>query len=304
MQQVGSSRLFVDKRGAGNPTVVFLPGAGLTGLDYLQVHDRVSKFATSIVYDRAGTGWSDRVRLPRSLRAVTDELHTLLRVMDAGPRVLVGHSLGGLYARAYAARFPDQIRGIVLLDPAHEEYDANMPAALTQNRAQKLLFAALNVAIDIAFTTEATSSLFERLPAIRRYQEIYRQLFEQEMVDWPSNLRQCLVERHASLEWLAAGMREVRNVDQLYRDMRSAVPLPSVPLIVLCSTGSDGFREALSPGQSSELLQAEIKARLRLYAQVAATVPGGQVREVDCGHVSIPFRQVDAIIEAIKAAMA
>jgi pimeloyl-ACP methyl ester carboxylesterase len=46
------------------------------------------------------------------------------------PYLLVGHSLGGLYARHYAQRFADEISGLLLLDPAHEDYNAYMPQQL------------------------------------------------------------------------------------------------------------------------------------------------------------------------------
>jgi hypothetical protein len=69
--------------GTGGPVVVFLPGAGLTGLGYLNLHEQVSQFATSVLYDRAGTGWSDHVQLPRSAAEVADELWLLLRVAGA-----------------------------------------------------------------------------------------------------------------------------------------------------------------------------------------------------------------------------
>jgi hypothetical protein len=58
--------------------VVFLPGAGRVGLDYLNVHDEVWWFTTSVLYDRAGTGWSEEVELPRTATEVTDELRGIL----------------------------------------------------------------------------------------------------------------------------------------------------------------------------------------------------------------------------------
>ena len=40
------------------------------------------------------------------------------------PYLLVGHSLGGLYARHYATRFPGEVAALLVLDPAHEDYDS------------------------------------------------------------------------------------------------------------------------------------------------------------------------------------
>jgi pimeloyl-ACP methyl ester carboxylesterase len=100
--------------GTGGPAVVVLPGGGLTGLGYLNLHEQVSQFATSVLYDRAGTGWSDHVPLPRSATEVTDELRLLLRVAGVpAPYVFVGHSLGGIYARRFAQRFPADVAGLL-----------------------------------------------------------------------------------------------------------------------------------------------------------------------------------------------
>ena len=66
---------------------------------------------------------------PRTTRAVVDELGRLLRAASvAGPYVLVGHSLGGAYIRGYAARFPQDVVGMVLVDASHEDQFARFAA--------------------------------------------------------------------------------------------------------------------------------------------------------------------------------
>jgi pimeloyl-ACP methyl ester carboxylesterase len=131
--EVDGRQLLLHQSGSGSPAVVFLAGAGAVGLDYWNVQQRAAGFATSAVYDRAGTGWSDRVELPRTSTEVTSELRELLRAADVPvPYLLAGHSLGGLYARHYATRFPDEVAGLVLLDPAHEDYNAYMPKQLNR----------------------------------------------------------------------------------------------------------------------------------------------------------------------------
>lgn len=279
--------------------MVFLPGAGLTGLDYLHLHERAGESRTSVVYDRAGTGWSETVRLPRSAAAVTDELRALLAAVAPGPALLVGHSLGGLYARHYATRFPDATAGLVLLDPAHEDYDAVMPPELRQGRAATAALDVVTAAVDLALMTSPTRTLLEALPPIRRFRSLYRTLFEHELSAWPADVRACLVKRHAGLDWLAVGLRESRKVERLYAEVRRAGPLPDVPLIILSSTGSDAFRDAVSRADSGSLLRAEVAAKTRLYSAMAATVSRGEVRPVGAGHVTLPFRQPGAVLDAI-----
>ena len=125
---VGGRQLMLCASGTGGPVVVFLPGGGVTGLGYLNLHEQASRFTTSVLYDRSGTGWSGHAELPRSATEVTDELRSLLRVAGVpAPYVFVGHSLGGLYARRFAQRFPADVAGLVFLDPAHEDYTTKAP---------------------------------------------------------------------------------------------------------------------------------------------------------------------------------
>ena len=50
----GARPLYLHRAGTGEPAVVFLPGGGMFGLGYFNVHMRVAQFTTSVVYDRAG----------------------------------------------------------------------------------------------------------------------------------------------------------------------------------------------------------------------------------------------------------
>ena len=70
------------------------------------------------VYDRAGRGWSDAAAGgPQDAARIAADLHTLLeRAKVPGPYVLAGHSFGGLYVQTFAANYPDQVAGLVLLD--------------------------------------------------------------------------------------------------------------------------------------------------------------------------------------------
>ncbi len=282
--QAGGRQLFVHRAGSGGPAVVFLPGGGAVGLDYWNVAQQAAEFTTSVVYDRAGTGWSERTDLRRTLAQVIDELREVLRAAAVpAPYVLVGHSLGGLYARYYATRFPAEVAGLVLLDPAHEEYTAHMPQELADQRE--------------AWDPEQAAAIFDDVP--EELIQFYRGLFADEMADWPAAIREPLIDGHVSPEWLAVGFREAGNVKRLYDEIRLAGPLPDVPLIVLSSMQVDAFKRAVSGGTPESLLRAEIEGKWRLYAQLAASVPGGEIRPVEAGHVTIHLRHPEAVRQAI-----
>ena len=75
---VGEHSLWMHRSGDGEPATVFVPGGGSFGLDFLLAHEQVAQLTTSVLYDRAGTGWSDDADLPRTADEVTDELRALL----------------------------------------------------------------------------------------------------------------------------------------------------------------------------------------------------------------------------------
>lgn len=280
--EVGGRQLLLHLAGTGSPAVVFLPGAGAVGLDYLNVQEDAAALTTSVLYDRAGTGWSDPGGLPRTSAEVTSELRELLRAAGVpGPYLLAGHSLGGLYARHYAIRFPGEVAGLVLLDPAHEDYHAYMPEELAKLREG----------------WDASQAMPGTVPDV--VVEFYRALFARELAAWPAAVREPLVERHVSMDWLRNGLQEAANIEQVYDELRQAGPLPDVPMIILCSMGTDDFKKAVLMGESDALLQAEIDGKRRLYDALAASVPRGENRLVDAGHVTLHMRHPGDVLQAV-----
>jgi pimeloyl-ACP methyl ester carboxylesterase len=115
----------------GSPTVVLETGLGgfATSPDWALVQPEIAKTTRVCAYDRAGLGWSDPSPQPRDAQHITAELHTLLvNSHTPGPYVLVGWSYGGLYARAYANQFHDEVAGLVLLDSSSPEQCSSTPA--------------------------------------------------------------------------------------------------------------------------------------------------------------------------------
>ena len=114
---VGGHRLHLHCTGTGSPTVVLEPGLGGASSDLGWVAPAVARDSTVCVYDRAGRGWSDAADGPQDGGQIAADLHTLLQQAQVpGPYVLAGHSFGGLYVQTFAANYPDQVAGLVLLD--------------------------------------------------------------------------------------------------------------------------------------------------------------------------------------------
>ena len=136
MIEIGDRQIHANIKGAGSPPVVFEAGIAATSLSWSLVQDQIAKTKQTVSYDRAGLGWSDPAN-SCSLAALLSDLRAVLdRAQIPSPRILVGHSFGGLIALAYAARHPQEVAGLVLVDPAGASEWASPTAAQEATRSR------------------------------------------------------------------------------------------------------------------------------------------------------------------------
>jgi pimeloyl-ACP methyl ester carboxylesterase len=126
---VGGHKLFISCTGSGSPTVILEAGLGLPAAEMSGwIQPGVATTTRVCVYDRAGQGWSEQADAPQDGLAIATDLYTLLRRAEIdGPYVLAGHSSGGVYVQVFAARYPDEVAGVVLLDSQPPDAIANLP---------------------------------------------------------------------------------------------------------------------------------------------------------------------------------
>jgi pimeloyl-ACP methyl ester carboxylesterase len=128
---VGPYRLHLECTGSRGPTVILEPGASGSAASMGLIASAAARDSRVCVYDRAGRGWSDPAATPPDGAQIATDLHTLLhRAQVPGPYVLAGHSFGGLYVRTFAAKYPDEVAGLVLVDStAARDTPASAPTA-------------------------------------------------------------------------------------------------------------------------------------------------------------------------------
>lgn len=109
----------LENRKENDLVIVFENGMGVNLENWKKITDQVSSFAAVFAYDRAGIGKSDKIFKMPTTKFVTENLHDILKTLKiAPPYILVGHSLGGVYIRSFAGFYPDEISGLIFIDPA------------------------------------------------------------------------------------------------------------------------------------------------------------------------------------------
>src|SRR5215831_19165922 len=114
-------RMIVTGTENAGPTVLLECGiGGSTASSWGWEQRAVEKFAPVVSYDRAGLGASDPGPMPRDGERLVRELHTALaHARIRPPYVFVGHSYGGLLARLFTERYPDEVAGAVLVESSY-----------------------------------------------------------------------------------------------------------------------------------------------------------------------------------------
>lgn len=240
------------------PTVILEGGAGASTAAWGWIQPAVAEHATVVAYDRAGLGWSEPSPHPTSAETALADLREALdeRGID-GPYVLVGHSLGGHYVRAFAAAHPDDVSGIVLLDPSHERAADVLGMSSEQTRP---MFTVLRVAT--------------RLGLLRLYQP-----FTEGIEALPQPQRDQALTQMVSNRYARTVAAEIAAVDPI----GAALPtgddvLGDIPLRVLLARGG-----ATSPDE-----QQQVDDMTDLRRGMAAMSTQGETTVLDdASHVTI-----------------
>jgi pimeloyl-ACP methyl ester carboxylesterase len=187
---IGNGRsMHLECSGIGSPTVLLISGTGNAGDVWREagsatdpthpisendgaVFQTTARSTRVCAYDRPGTqradgspGGSSAVAQPTSTRDDAADIHALLAAASVpGPYVLVAHSLGGLIATTYARTFPDDVLGLVLVDPASQFMETTMGPAAWGQYVQAALSRAGTGAETI--DPDASNRAVESLPAL------------------------------------------------------------------------------------------------------------------------------------------
>jgi pimeloyl-ACP methyl ester carboxylesterase len=126
---VGAYPMHIYCIGQGSPTVVLESGLGNDWLIWQKVQPEIATTNRVCSYDRAGLGWSAARPGSRGAPAIAEQLEGLLAQAGIHDKlVLVGHSAGGLYVRAFAGLFPNRVAGLIFVDASSPEAFHALPS--------------------------------------------------------------------------------------------------------------------------------------------------------------------------------
>ncbi|MEU5438936.1 alpha/beta hydrolase [Streptomyces sp. NPDC020719] len=243
--------------GTGGPTVVLDAASGTPALTWTPVVSALAGHTRVIAYDRAGLGASDPA-MPVTVNSAVDDLSALISHTGNGACVLVGHSWGGMLAQLLAWAHPELIAGLVLVDPAHEDFQPwTLRAAEAALTWPSVLSRALGSA-DRSLPGQAAREAGKR-SGDPRVQDL---LVEAELA--------CTAHAYHT-RTRTAESRLLRTHIPAVRQLRARSQLPDVPVVVLSATR--GLPKGLRTRWTS--LQAQI---------AATTVRGEHIVVPDAGH--------------------
>ncbi|HEY7626023.1 MAG TPA: alpha/beta hydrolase [Ilumatobacteraceae bacterium] len=218
LYDVGGQRLHLSCTGTGRPTVVLESGLGGMSASWARIVGDVNPTTRVCAYDRAGQGWSDDVDEPQDAAATATDLHTLLqRAGEAGPFVLVGHSAGGPYVMTYAARYPDEVAGMVLLDAMSPDEFSDLPGFASEHSMVRRGLGVLPSVARLGVARVLPTSMWSSLP-------------------------EPAASQVAAFSASARGMRNMRDEQSMYpvvfEQAKALTSLGDTPLVVVTATES------------------------------------------------------------------
>jgi len=169
--RVAGHRMFLHCAGTGSPTVLLSSGFGERSPSWAWITADIARTTRVCVYDRAGQGWSEPAGPQDGVRLATDLHAVLTEAGVGGPYVLAGHSVGGTYDMVFAARYPSEVAGMVLLDSATPEQFTALPDYSRFYSTYRRVSGALPTLARLGVGRVAAVTQFTGLPARARSQE-------------------------------------------------------------------------------------------------------------------------------------
>jgi len=118
---VNGSKLWYESEGSGEPVVLVSGGPGDSHAVFHPFFSRLAGRNRIIYYDAFGVGQSDRAASPSAYHFARDveDLEGLRKALGLGAITVLGHSYGSMVAQAYALKYPESVKRLILIGAFH-----------------------------------------------------------------------------------------------------------------------------------------------------------------------------------------
>jgi pimeloyl-ACP methyl ester carboxylesterase len=290
---IGGRKMNLYCSGQGATTVVFDAPSGEAGWNWFRVQPAVAKHTRACVFDRAGLGFSDPAKRPNTSENVAEDLHKLLAAAGVKPPyVMVGNSLGGANVQVYAYRYPAEVKGLVLVEPEHEDETSRLDKA-SQGNLKKVyaMVTEQNKYCMAAAQKGMKPGSEEQMNCVGKPADSYGPVLGAAVM---SATTKAAYWRAAVDEWDA-----IKTSDEQLRKLRR--PFGDLPVLVL----TRGVSPYAVPGKpQSALNKAMEDENAAIQKETAALSTRGKQRVVPgAGHVihaDKPEAVADAVLEVLR----
>jgi pimeloyl-ACP methyl ester carboxylesterase len=284
---VGGRRLHVHCQGSGTPTVILEAGGGSFAIDWALVQPSIGRVTRTCSYDRARHGWSEPSPSAEMPENVVRDLHALLQAAgERPPYVIAGHSMGGVYSRIFQRRYPDEVAGLVLVDPSHE---ANLftlfngkAVAIASLTAEQLRSTMPPGDVNVPTRPVQTGGPFDRLPPDRHR---LRMELERRLIAGDSSRP---VPRAVVAEAMEGQRAALAELHSTY--VTGAAVLGELPVVVL-TRGID----------ASESLRAAHAALARSSSNSRHSMVPDAVHEIHLSRPDVVIEAIEDVLESVRA---
>ncbi len=302
----GGRRLNLFCTGEGRHTVLLEAGGSDWSAIWGLVQPQLERDARICSYDRAGLGYSDPAPGPRSPNAIVNDLHALIRAAGlTTPLVLVGHSLGGFNVKLYAALHPEDVAGLVLVDPSEERtaerFRPWLVARLGQRAAARIELRDIDGIRFLIARYERCAEAAHEAPldpasiTYRRCTDPVRPRLGPAIAAERLRLQVTEAYQAAQASEIANSVYGGDQADSIYLILFRGRPYGDRPLVVL----THGLFDASDPADA-----ADHEGMVRLHRESGALSRRGTQRVVPGTSHNIEIDAPEAIVEAVREVLA
>lgn len=281
--------VFSSERQDPGYTVILESDSPGYSLDWSLVQPGIAEFSRVCAYDRAGYGWSEPGPEPRNVSQMAGELHALLEASgERAPYVLAGSGYGGMLLQVYAARHPDRVAAIVLVDSLYGDGLAQMPEPVIKAQARSIsILRGMRALARVGVFRLAVGLGLARPP--------------EPVLAYPSAARESALALGYGASHLDIAYRERLAQSATWTQAQKAGPVPEVPLAVVMHGVPYDWLPLGVPKAVRE--QAEQTWRERQLEMANSVLDSTVIVAKQSGH-AIPLEGPEVVVEAVDWAIA